>query len=128
MKPHAHLLVLLSLIMLASCAPQATVAEPDDEALRLVVLPRGGLAVVAHKNIDYGDVRVAGPGLQIDSPYCQPATCSPNANGFVRLTYPDNGKDYGSRLEITVIAGTPEIGRALFTLEGEDVTREALLP
>jgi hypothetical protein len=123
MKLHVLLLTLL----LAGCAPQATIAEPDDEALKFIVLRRGDLAVVADKGIDYGDVRVAGTGLQIDSPYCQPMTCSPSANGFIRLTYTDDGKDYGNRLEITVIAGAPEIGRALMTLEGEDTSREALL-
>jgi hypothetical protein len=122
-----RLLIALIGLTLTACAPQATVAEPDDEALRFVVLRRGDLAVIAHKDIDFGDVRVAGPGLQIDSPYCQPVTCSPSANGFIQLTFPDDGKDYGSRLQITVIAGTPEVGRALMTLEGEEVTREALL-
>lgn len=124
MKLNALLLVLL----LAGCAPQATVAEPDDEALKFIVLPRGDLAVVADKDIAYGDVRVAGAGLQIDSPYCQPKTCSPNANGFIRLTYDDEpDANHGARLEITVIAGTPEIGRVLMTLEGEEASREALL-
>jgi hypothetical protein len=118
--------VFLSLALTA-CAPQATIVEPDDEALRFIVLPRGDLAVIAYKDANHGDVRVAGPGLQIDSPYCQPVTCSPSANGFIRLTYPDDGKDYGSRLEIEVTAGTPEVGRAVFTLEGEEASREALL-
>ena len=119
--------VFLSLA-LTCCAPQATIAEPDDEVLKFIVLPRGDLAVVADKDIAFGDVRVAGPGLQIDSPYCQPVTCSPNANGFIRLTYDDEpDATHGARLEITVITGTPEIGRALMTLEGEEASREALL-
>lgn len=124
---HRLLTTIFLSLALTCCSPQATIAEPDDEALRFIVLPRGDLAVVAHKDVDYGDVRVAGPGLQTESPYCQPATCSPSANGFIRLTYPDDGKDYGARLEITVIAGTPEIGRALMTLEGEEASRPALL-
>lgn len=120
--------ILLLSLLLASCAPQATIAEPDDEALRFIVLPRGNLAVIAHKDIAFGDVRVAGVGLQINSSYCQPMSCLPSANGFIRLTY-DDEKDanYGARLEIKVIAGTPEVGRALVTLEGEEVSREALL-
>ena len=114
--------------MLASCAPQASIARADDAVLKLVALPRGDVAVVADKPIEYGDVRLAGEGLALSSTFCVVEACVPNEGGFIALTFPDDGKrNYGTRLEIDVVAGRPERGRALMTLAGEDESREALL-
>lgn len=123
MKLHALLLALL----LAGCAPQATVAEPDDQALRFVELPSYNLAVVANAPMDYGTVEVAGYELVIESEFCAVEDCIPGPDGYVRLTYPDEPEAYGKRLEITVLEGIPIKGRAEMTLQGEDLTRPALL-
>ena len=118
----------LFLVLLASCAPVATVAEQDDAALHFVTLPNGNLAVVANTPVDYGDVRVTGEALVIKSPFCATQDCLPNERKFVRLTFPDEeNKSYGKKLELEVVSGKPTKGRALMTLAGEDVSREALL-
>ena len=128
MKLLDRLLFLLVLFTLASCAPQASIARHDDAHLKLIALPRGDVAVVADKPIEFGDVRLAGAGLEIQSDFCATEACVPNERGFIKLTFPDDGKsNYGTRLEITVVGGKPERGRALITLQGESFDREALL-
>jgi len=124
MKLHGLLLALL----LAGCAPQATIAEPDDEALRFVELPSYDLAVIANAPMEYGTVEVAGLELVIESEFCAVEDCIPGPDGYVRLTFPDEPEAViGLRLEITVLGGIPIKGRAEFTLQGEDLTRPALL-
>ena len=128
MKLFDRLLFLLVLFTLASCTPQATIAPVDDAVLKLVALPRGDVAVVADKPIEFGDARLAGEGLEIQSEFCATSPCVPNERGFYKLTFPDDGKsNYTSRIEIDVVAGKVERGRALMTLQGESFDREALL-
>lgn len=121
--------LLLALAMLASCAPQATVAEPDRAVLDFFGLDdRGDLSVTAQSPIEDGTVLVAGPELVLESTFCDLPDCAASPDGYVRLTYPDEpDADYGRRLEITVLSGTPTQGRALMTLSGEDNSRPAPL-
>lgn len=124
MKLHGLLLALL----LVGCAPQATIADPDPEALRFVELPSYDLAVVANAPIEYGTVEVAGLELVIESKFCAVEDCAPAQDGYIRLTYPDEpDANYGRRLEVTVLDGVPIKGRAEFTLRGEDLSRPAIL-
>ena len=121
-------LALLFLLLAVGCAPRATLAKPDAKALSFTVLPSGDLAVVANTPMEYGSVTVAGEKLELSSPYCDLPECAPNENGYIRLTYDDEpDANYGARLQIHVVSGTPKQGRALMTLTGEDSSRPALL-
>ena len=118
----------LTLSLLISCAPRATIAKPDIKALSFSVSPTGDLVVAANAPIEYGSVSVAGLKLKLETPYCDLPECAPNENGYIRLTYPDEPEaSYGARLQIQVISGVPKQGRALMTLTGEDSSRPALL-
>lgn len=121
--------LLLALAMLTSCAPQATVADPDRAVVDFFRLDdRGDLAVTAQAPIEDGTVLVAGPGLVLESPYCDLPGCAASPDGYIRLTYPDEpDADYTRRLEIAVLSGTPTQGRALMTLAGDDNSRPAPL-
>lgn len=120
--------LLLALSMLASCAPRATLAKPDAKALNFTVLPNGDLALAANAPMEYGGVTVKGQKLKLESPYCELQGCVPRKNGYVRLTFPDEpDADYGTRIVIDVVSGSPRQGRAEMTLSGEEKTRPAPL-
>ena len=132
----------LSLVLFA-CAPLPTVisnpvvtpGQPDPCLVRpiqaplcFVTLDDGDVALLSQRAIRYGSVTLRGERLEVASPYCALPECAPNERHFVRLTYPEEkSANYPQRLVIDVTAGAPDAGRALFTLEGEDFSREALL-
>lgn len=100
-------------------APLCLYAEPEAILLR------------ANKPLEHGSItlgsEVADP-LVVRSDYCATPGCVPNQNGYIRLTFPDEPEaNYGRVIEVEVVSGRPFRGRALFTLQGEEASREALL-
>lgn len=123
----ARLLLCLGLLLFA-CAPVATVAKPDTKFLQFAELPSRDLEVVGKGPIEGGTVQVIGLELVLRSPFCDLPGCAASPDGFVRLTYPGDGKTaYPRRLTIDVVRGVPIKGRALMNLVGEDVSRPAPL-
>lgn len=100
-------------------APLCLYSEP--EAIRLT----------ANKPLEHGSITLgseAADPLVVKSEYCATPGCVPSQNGYIRLTFPDEPKaNYGRVIEVEVVSGRPFQGRALFTLQGEEASREALL-
>lgn len=123
-----RLSLLAVVFFFSACIPQATIEPEDPIFLKFVELPCGDLAVIGNGPINDGEAGVTGLELTIGSPYCQLTGCLPSFDGYIRLTYPEDPENaYPNRLEIDVVSGVVIKGRALFSLEGEDVSREALL-
>lgn len=128
MKLHAHLLAVLALSMLASCAPRPTLEpaeeRPPENSLYYRTTPGGDLLITTvppepqmAEGVEYpplvsGFADITGYGLEIkQGPYCV-QKCVPNSNGYIGMRF--KASERGNRIVVQVVDGEPVLGEARF--------------